>query len=33
MDPGAGRNLTVHLDSSPLFEGEETGRSTMVGFC
>lgn len=24
MDPRAGRNLTIHLDSSPLFEGGET---------
>lgn len=30
-DPRAGRNH--HLDSSPLFKGDETDRSTMLAFC
>lgn len=28
----AGRNLTIHLDSSPSFEGNTTDKSTMLAF-
>lgn len=28
----AGRNLTIHLDSSPSFEGNETDKSTTLAF-